>query len=144
MGWTFFPSHPSRGDCALSPVNAGGAATAATGFLPLFCTDPRHLPGNPFSTLADVTRNSISLRFGLTKILKNTNKTAHFAPKTNLVARCVCYINKMCMSSLWPCLHWSVRGSLRCFLWEKGYVPFCLWRAFMDECCRCRCRTWPY
>jgi hypothetical protein len=37
-----------------------------------------------------------SLRVTAAKIFKNANKTAHFAPKTNLVARCACYINKMC------------------------------------------------
>ena len=47
------------------------------------------------------------------KILKNPNKNARFAPKTNLVAPVKTYTNKMCVNSVLPpgCSTWPVNES---------------------------------
>jgi len=71
------------------PVNASGATTAA-----------------------------ISLRAIITKILKNPNKSAHFAQKSTLVAPVKTYANKMCAADCTAAIRFilSMLSKLKCSL----------------------------
>jgi hypothetical protein len=50
-------------------------------------------------SLGNLAAKARSLRVVTAKKFKLPNKTTHFGPKTNLVARCASYINKMCIAS---------------------------------------------
>jgi len=103
-------SHPSRGGipcCADLPTSqsrkAGRRRESDDGRPPVALVktgasaqEGRETPTIPHPT-NPIIQSLVSFTLPKQIIIKNPNKSAYFTPKTNLVARCTSYVNKMCL-----------------------------------------------